>query len=72
MFELYRDKYYENKDNALVTVIMQAYNTPIEKLQSAMMHVIHQSFDKLAFIFIDDWSTDNKIFELYEKMLEEW
>ena len=72
MFDSYRDKYYENKDNALVTVIMQAYNTPIEKLQSAMMHVIHQSFDKLAFIFIDDWSTDDKIFELYEKMLEEW
>jgi glycosyltransferase involved in cell wall biosynthesis len=55
-----------------VTVIMQNYNASMTKLRDAVYSVINQSFDKLAFIFIDDWSTDYDISYFFDEIKKEW
>lgn len=55
-----------------VTVIMQNYNTPMSKLRDAVYSVLNQSFERMAFIFIDDWSTDYDISYFFYEIKTEW
>ena len=55
-----------------VTVIMQNYNAPMTKLRDAVYSVINQSFEKMAFIFIDDWSTDYDISYFFDEIKKAW
>ena len=59
-------------DSTLVTLIMQNYNTPLDKLYVAVNSVINQSYNNIAFIFIDDWSTDYDIDEVFNTIKEKW
>ena len=59
-------------DNTLVTLIMQNYNTPLDKLYTAVNSVINQSYNNIAFIFIDDWSTDYDVDEVFNTIKEKW
>ena len=56
----------------LVTLIMQNYNTSLDKLYVAVNSVINQSFNSFAFIFIDDWSTDYNVDEVFNTIKEKW
>lgn len=56
----------------LVTVIMQNYNTSKDILDNAIYSVVNQSFKNFAFVFIDDWSTDYDIDEVFDKWLKSW
>lgn len=55
-----------------VTVIMQNYNAPMTKLRDAVYSVINQSFERMAFIFIDDWSTDYDISYFFDEIKKAW
>lgn len=55
-----------------VTVIMQNYNAPMTKLRDAVYSVINQSFERMAFIFIDDWSTDYDISYFFDEIKKTW
>lgn len=55
-----------------VTVIMQNYNASMNKLRDAVYSVINQSFERMAFIFIDDWSTDYDISYFFDEIKKAW
>ena len=55
-----------------VTVIMQNYNSSMTKLRDAVYSVINQSFERIAFIFIDDWSTDYDISYFFDEIKKAW
>lgn len=59
-------------DKPLVTVIMQNYNANKDILNEAIQSVFCQTFQEFSFVFIDDWSTDYEIDELFEKWREMW
>ena len=55
-----------------ICVVMQSYNTEEYKLLTAIESVIDQTFNNFSFVFIDDWSTEYDVDDLFEKIKHKW
>lgn len=55
-----------------LTLIMQNYNTPENKLMVALDSVFDQTYKNFNFVFIDDWSTDYDASLFFEKWDKTW
>ena len=51
---------------------MQNYNTNKDILNEAIQSVFCQTFKEFSFVFIDDWSTDYEIDELFDNWRKRW
>ena len=66
------NKFYENKDNQIVTTIIPTYNCE-KTLSSSISSFQYQNNSNIEIILIDDFSTDQtkKLLKTFKKMIKE-